>query len=152
MLSNSYTINWTLTPSGALSMTGSNTTQQMELQLAANANAGTYTLTATLGGTEIKNSITIKVIQPEAELLTAPMGKTGLKYNGTDQELLATVGTAENGTLRYRVDPPSTGSYSEAMPKAKDAKTYKVWYYVKGNAGYADTAYKSIDVKIRRAM
>ena len=150
MLSGSYTINWDLTPSGALSMTGSNPTQQMELQLAANANAGTYTLTATLGGTEIKSSITIEVIQPEAGLLTAPSGKTDLKYNGTDQELLATPGTAQNGTLRYRVDPPSTGSYSEEMPKAKDTKTYKVWYYVKGNAGYADTAYESIDVKIEK--
>ena len=150
MLSGSYTINWALIPSGALSMIGSNPTQQMELQLAANADAGTYTLTATLGGTEIKNSITIEVIQPEARLLTAPSGKTGLKYNGTDQELLATPGTAQNGTLRYRVDPPSTGSYSEEMPKAKDTKTYKVWYYVKGNAGYADTAYESIDVKIEK--
>ena len=150
MLSGSYTINWALIPSGALSMIGSNPTQQMELQLAANADAGTYTLTATLGGTEIKNSITIEVIQPEARLLTAPSGKTGLKYNGTDQELLATPGTAQNGTLRYRVDPPSTGSYSEEMPKAKDTKTYKVWYYVKGNAGYADTAYERIDVKIEK--
>ena len=150
MLSGSYTINWALTPSGALSMIGSNPTQQMNLRLAANADADTYTLTATLGGTEIKNSITIEVIQPEAGLLTAPTGKTGLKYNGTDQELLATLGTAQNGTLRYRVDPPSTGSYSEEMPKAKDTKTYKVWYYVKGNAGYADTAYESIDVKIEK--
>ena len=150
MLSGSYTINWALTPSGALSMIGSNPTQQMDLQLAANADADTYTLTATLGGTEIKNSITIEVIKPEAGLLTAPIGKTGLRYNGTDQDLLATLGTAQNGTLRYRVDPPSTGSYSEEMPKAKDTKTYKVWYYVKGNAGYADTAYESIDVKIEK--
>ncbi len=150
MLSGSHTINWDLTPSGALSTTVSNPTPQMNLQLAANANAGTYTLTATLGGTEIKSSITIEVIQPKAGLLTAPTGKTDLKYNGTDQELLATPGAAENGTLRYRVDPSSTGSYSEEMPKAKDTKTYKVWYYVKGNAGYADTAYESIDVKIEK--
>ena len=150
MLSGSYTINWALTPPGALSMTVLNPTQQMNLQLAANADADTYTLTATLGGTEINNSITIEVIKPEAGLLTAPIGKTGLKYNGTDQELLAALGTAQNGTLRYRVDPPSTGSYSEEMPEAKDAKTYKVWYYVKGNAGYANTAYENIDVKIEK--
>ena len=150
MLSGSHTINWDLTPSGALSTTASNPTPQMNLQLAANANAGTYTLTATLGGTEIKSSITIEVIQPKAGLLTAPTGKTDLKYNGTDQELLATPGVAENGTLRYRVEPSSTGSYSEEMPKAKDTNTYKVWYYVKGNAGYADTAYESIDVKIEK--
>ena len=72
VLPGSYTVNWALTPSGSLSMSGSNPTQQMSLQLAANASAGTYTLEAALSGTEIKASITISVVQPKAELLTAP--------------------------------------------------------------------------------
>lgn len=70
-----------------------------------------------------------------ASLADAPTGATGLTYNGTEQALLATNGTATNGTMQYSLNGTN---WSTAVPKGKDAKTYTVYYMVKGDADHSD--------------
>ena len=61
--------------------------------------------------------------------VTAPTAKTGLVYTGSAQELVS-AGSTNVGTLQY----------SLAIPKGTDAKTYTVYYRVKGDANHSDIA------------
>ena len=76
-----------------------------------------------------------------ASVADAPTGKTGLVYTGEAQSLLQTAGTAENGTMAYRVG--DTGDWSTDIPTGTDAATYNVYYKAAGstigNASYADS-------------
>ena len=69
---------------------------------------------------------------PAASVKAAPTAMTGLKYNGNDQALVSK-GTATGGTMQYRLD---NTTWSTAIPKGKDAKTYTVYYMVKGGSDY----------------
>lgn len=71
-----------------------------------------------------------------------------LTYNGDDQKLV-TKGNTNDGTMMYSLEE-STG-YSENIPTAKNAGTYTVYYYVKGDREHYDTKVKSIDVTIAQA-
>lgn len=66
---------------------------------------------------------------------TAPTAKTGLKYNGAEQDLLDTLGTANGGTMQYSLD---NSSWSTAIPKGKNAGNYTVYYMVKGDSSHSD--------------
>jgi len=74
-----------------------------------------------------------------------PALNNGLTYDGTEQDLVehpCTVG--EGGTAMYAVTTSSSGSaptegWSSDEPKRKDAGTYYVWYYVKGDSSHFDT-------------
>ena len=87
------------------------------------------------------NTLTFKATFPAttdkdpASLADAPTGATGLTYNGTEQALLATNGTATDGTMQYSLNGTN---WSTAVPKGKDAKTYTVYYMVKGDADHSD--------------
>lgn len=99
----------------------------------------------------VKQTATVSITvnskeQTPATITTAPTAKSNLVYNGTEQELI-NAGTATGGTLQYKLDG---GSYSTALPRAKDAKTYTVYYKVVGNADLADVAENSIAVSIAR--
>ena len=72
---------------------------------------------------------------PAATVTTAPAARSGLKYNGSEQVLLGTVGAANGGTMQYSLD---NNSWSDAIPKGKDAKTYTVYYMVKGDSTHSD--------------
>ena len=84
--------------------------------------------------------------QTPATITTAPTAKSNLVYNGTEQELI-NAGIATGGTLQYKLDG---GSYSTALPKAKDAKNYTVYYKVVGDDQHSDSAEQTLSVTIDR--
>ncbi len=91
--------------------------------------------------------------EPSPSLITKdPVGKTGLKYDGSGQELIIP-GKAENGTMYYAVtmkgeSRPNKASFSAELPKKTNPGTYTVWYMSKGNGNYIDTEIFSLDVSI----
>ena len=78
---------------------------------------------------------------------TAPTAKTGLTYNGQEQELI-TPGSATGGTMQYKL---GGGRYSTELPTATNADTYTVYYKVVGDASHNNTAEQSITVTIGKA-
>lgn len=82
---------------------------------------------------------------PAASVTAAPTAKTDLKYNGGAQALLSSVATASGGTVQYSLD---NSSWSEAIPMGTDAKTYTVYYMVKGDDSHSDSTVASIKVTI----
>ena len=78
---------------------------------------------------------------------TAPTAKTGLIYNGQEQELI-TPGSATGGTMQYKL---GGGRYSTELPKSTNAGTYTVYYKVMGDASHNNTEEKSIKVTIDKA-
>ena len=98
---------------------------------------GSYILTKTFPATADKDPAT---------LTAAPTGATGLIYNGTEQELLATNGSATGGTMQYKLG--SDGTWSGDIPKATDADEYTVYYKAKGDSSHSDSEVKSVTVII----
>lgn len=78
---------------------------------------------------------------------TAPTAKTGLTYNGQEQELI-TPGSATGGTMQYKL---GNGTYSTTPPTAANAGSYTVYYKVVGDDTHNDTAEQSITVTIGKA-
>ena len=72
---------------------------------------------------------------PAASVGTAPTAKSGLKYNGAEQDLLDTPGTATGGAMQYSLNK---SSWSAAIPKGKNAGNYTVYYMVKGDSSHSD--------------
>ena len=91
--------------------------------------------------------------EPSPSLITKdPVGKTGLKYDGSGHELIIP-GEAENGTMYYAVtmkgeSRPNKTSFSAELPKKTNPGTYTVWYMSKGNGNYLDTEIFSLEVSI----
>ena len=65
-----------------------------------------------------------------AEVKTAPTANE-LKYDGSEQELVTT-GEANVGTMQYQIGESATtaptGTWSDTVPKGKNAGPYYVWY------------------------
>lgn len=115
-----------------------------------------YTATATLSGDNKDNYVisdetaSIKFsISPSSIIdYTAPTAKTGLTYKGLDQALVnaGVVGDIE-GHFEYALG--EDGEFGETIPKATDAKTYKVGYkFVSEDGGYSssDPVYISVTI------
>lgn len=114
-----------------------------------NTNAGTATITDNEGGNYIvSGSKTFTIEKAASSIATAPAAKTGLVYNGAEQELI-TAGTAAGGTVKYRLG--TTGEFSAAIPKAANAGEYTVYYFVEGNANHRDYEMQSLAVSIAKA-
>lgn len=95
------------------------------------------------------DAITVNVVAtPAASVTAAPTAKTGLKYNGNDQALVSK-GTANGGTMQYSLD---NSTWSDAIPKGKDAKTYTVYYKVKGDSDHTDFTPTSNTVSVSIAQ
>ena len=94
---------------------------------------------------EVPITVNSKELTP-ATITSAPTAKSNLVYNGTEQELI-NAGIATGGTLQYKL---GDGSYSTDLPKAKDAKTYTVYYKAVGENPYCDSEEKSLNVTINR--
>ena len=84
---------------------------------------------------------------PAASVTVDPTAKSGLKYNGTEQDLLDTPGTADGGTMQYSLNGTD---WIDTVPTGKDAKTYTVYYKVKGDSTHSDftPASNTVTVKI----
>ena len=82
----------------------------------------------------------------------APAANT-LAYNGQPQKLV-TAGTVEGGTMMYALGTDAatapTEGWSEAIPTGVDAKTYYVWYMVKGDANHNDTKPACVEATIAK--
>ena len=65
---------------------------------------------------------------------TASLTGITTKYNGSNQTLV-TDAKAEGGTIYYSLDGKT---YSTTMPEKKEAGTYTIYYYVKGDKNHED--------------
>ena len=111
-----------------------------------NTNAGTATVTITDvdGGNYTVSGTGSFTIMSEGSTYTPPTAKTGLVYNGTEQELL-TAGSTTTGTMQYSSDGKT---YSTDIPKGTNAKTYTVYYKVVGDGNHKDSSPVSLTVTI----
>lgn len=90
---------------------------------------------------------TLTVTENAVPTPTAPVSKT-LTYNSGLQDLIIP-GSAEHGTMVYSLS--QNGPWYTAVPQAKDAGVYTVWYKVVGDPGYSDTAPNSVTAVINKA-
>ena len=109
-----------------------------------NINAGQATVTVTGKGAYSGTAQAKFTIGKATPTVTAPEAIANLKYTGQAQTLI-TAGTTTGGTLEYSLD---NSTYSTTLPTGTDAKTYSVYYRVKGNDNYEDVAAKSITASI----
>ncbi|MBQ8627182.1 MAG: hypothetical protein IJ419_13620 [Agathobacter sp.] len=114
--------------------------------------AGSYTVWYFVEGNSNVNStakksvsVTIGKVNPT---VTAPTAKTGLKYNGNNQQLV-NAGSTNGGTMMYSTS--ENGTYSTTIPTGKNAGSYTVWWYVNGGTSYNSTTKKSISITIAKA-
>lgn len=126
-------------------------TLEFDCAYAAGSPVGTYPITPK-GLTSNNYSIsfvdgTLTVTENAVPMPTAPVGKT-LTYNSGLQDLIIP-GSAEHGTMYYSLS--QNGPWNAAVPQAKDAGTYTVWYMVNGDPGYSDTAPNSVTAVINKA-
>ncbi len=78
--------------------------------------------------------------------VTPPTACEQLIYNGQPQTLIE-AGTSDTGTMQYRLED---GEYQAALPQAKNAGIYKVWYKSVGNENHEDTAEAFLEVEIAK--
>lgn len=102
---------------------------------------GTYKATVKLNceGDGITASKEFKIKEKDAATFTAPTAKE-LTYTGEQQELILS-GNAEGGSMYYRLG--EDGEWQNESPKAENAGTYKVYYYVKGDNDHKDVGSES---------
>ncbi len=97
---------------------------------AAGTNADKYDITYP--------ATTTATIRPVAASVdTAPEAVLSLTYDASQSQELVTAGTASGGTMVYSLDDTN---YTPAIPKAKDAGDYTVYYKVRGDQNHTDSA------------
>ena len=117
------------------------------------SNAGEYDITpggqtsANYDITYVKGKLVVYKADPA---FTAPTANT-LTYNGGAQTLIA-AGITEHGTFEYTFTPNEEESWNTALPQAKNADTYGVYYRVVGDANHLDyEAADAVEVTIAKA-
>lgn len=123
---------------------------EYNVQYINNRNAGTATVKVTNNnakenGNYIIQETTTTFTIEKAELSATVLGRPGLTYNGEEQALV-TPSLVQGGTVMYRLG--ESGTYSAALPKAKDVGSYTVYWYVEGDSNHKDTSVKSLPVTI----
>ena len=123
-------------------------TSEYTVSYSNNVNVGNATVTIKdkSGGNYIVNGTAYFAITDASANFTAPKAKYDLVYNGRAQELII-VGSSSDGTLQYSLDG---NNYSTTIPKGTDAKTYTVYYKLKGDANHNDTEPATLTVTISR--
>lgn len=123
-------------------------TSEYTVSYSNNVNVGNATVTIKDkdGGNYIVNGTAYFAITDASANFTAPKAKYDLIYNGRAQELI-TAGSSSDGTLQYSLDG---NNYSTTIPKGTDAKTYTVYYKLKGDANHNDTEPATLTVTISR--
>ncbi len=100
-------------------------------------NSDKYTVT-------IPETTTASILAGAAEVTTDPTPNT-LTYDASKAQELVTAGTVTGGTMVYSID--GTNFYA-AIPEAKDAGTYTVYYKAQGDGNHTDSEVKSVQVTI----
>ena len=79
-----------------------------------------------------------KIVTATEPLITKPSAKSGLSYNGVEQELV-NAGEVGAGKLQYAIGTkgaiPGEDSWSDDVPKKKDAGSWYVWFRIPAEAG-----------------
>ena len=101
-----------------------------KLTVGTEDNKATASVDYSIGTTTQTGSMEITLTIAPAEVKTAPTANE-LKYDGSEQELVTT-GEAKVGTMQYQIGESATtaptGTWSDTVPKGKNAGTYYVWY------------------------
>ena len=136
-----------------ITVTYSNTTvsnSEYTVSYTNNINAGTATVTLTDkegGNFNIHGSKTFTITKANGSLKQKPSGIASLTYNGNAQNLI-TAGSSETGTVEYSLDKTN---YGTTIPTGINAKSYTVYYRVKGDANHKDANSGSVNVTIAKA-
>lgn len=103
---------------------------------------GETTITATMAeDNDYKQAVATWTFTPQKADLspdnyTAPVGNTGLTYNTTGQALVKAGSVVANATkMQYSLDGTTWG---DTIPTGTDAKTYRVYWRVLGDANHKD--------------
>ncbi len=118
-------------------------------------NAGTYVVTYKLvrdGHDDYisPNQISVTIAKTQVAF-DAPTAVESLVYNASNQTLIA-AGQTNDGIFEYTLAPNDEDSWNTALPQAKDAGTYSVYYRVQGDLNHLDsTAVDPIAVTIAKA-
>ncbi len=102
-------------------------------------NSDKYTVT-------IPETTTASILAGAATVDTDPEAVPNLTYDARKAQYLVTAGTVTGGTMVYSLDD-GTNFYA-AIPKAKDAGTYTVYYKAQGDGNHTDSEVKSVPVTI----
>ncbi len=100
-------------------------------------NSDKYTVT-------IPETTTASILAGAAEVTTDPTPNT-LTYDASKVQELVTAGTVTGGTMVYSID--GTNFYA-AIPEAKDAGTYTVYFKAQGDGNHTDSAVGTVEVTI----
>lgn len=110
------------------------------------------TVTFSLSGEDAKNYIAPEaqifedgeIKQASSSIATLPAEKSGLTYSGVAQPLV-TAGNSDGGTIQYKLDG---GAWTNEVPTAVKAGTYKVFYRIKGDRNHTDSEERELTVTI----
>ena len=113
--------------------------------------AGTAVTVKYNGTMKVKSVKAKKKVKPAATVTTAPTAKSGV--NAGQYEAIVNAGTAEGGTMMYKVNatrPASTDGFSATVPTALglNAVTYYVWYYVKADDTHTDSEISATGIEV----
>lgn len=114
-------------------------------------NAGTYTVYyyVAADGNHANSetrSLAVTIQKAKAQIETTASAKS-LTYNGSNQTLV-NAATTKDGMIYYKV---GDGNYSTNLPVAKNAGTYTVSYYVRGDSNHTDSSVSMVSVTINKA-
>ena len=114
-----------------------------------NVGTATVIVTAIKGSNYDFGSVskTYKITLAASSLTKAPTAKTDIVYNGSAQELINKDGKTSTGTLEYSLSKDEK-TFKEAIPTGTDAKTYTVYYRVKGDTNHSNSEIGSVNVTI----
>lgn len=76
-----------------------------------------------------KHFINYTIQKASSSIATLPAANSGLIYSGVAQPLV-TAGNADGGTIQYKLDG---GEWTNKVPTAVKAGTYKVFYRIQGD-------------------
>lgn len=91
-----------------------------------------------------KHFIEYTIQKASSSIATLPAEKSGLTYSGVAQPLV-TAGNADGGTIQYKLDG---GAWTNEVPTAVKAGTYKVFYRIKGDRNHTDSEERELTVTI----
>lgn len=91
-----------------------------------------------------KHFINYTIQKASSSIATLPAANSGLIYSGVAQPLV-TAGNADGGTIQYKLDG---GEWTNKVPTAVKAGTYKVFYRIQGDKNHTDSDVQELTVTI----
>lgn len=98
-------------------------------------------------GTSETITLTWTIAKAPGKVDKAPIAKD-LTYNGEYQQLIEAA-VSSTGKMQYKRD--ESGNYTFLIPTAKNAGTYRVYYYAEGSDNYEASEEAYLDVTIKKA-